>query len=206
MTSSTTMFATPLGRFLLCFAILLALLGLFEAVQYLGSYSPLTVIALCLLVLCVRRLGWLAPSRSMAAHRPPFEDESRRSGEKPEGSAVPIEPLMSAPNKRLSGQNRAPRQTELRIDLVADPAETERRKTSWEWAFAKWSADLPSVLMIGYQLFVFMALGFPVGTAIVVNLTGLNLLLSFLIAEAVALIAFYVFRRTRRQSRSSGWD
>ena len=39
MTSATTMFATPLGRFLLCFAILLALLGLFEVVEYLASYS-----------------------------------------------------------------------------------------------------------------------------------------------------------------------
>jgi hypothetical protein len=94
----------------------------------------------------------------------------------------------------------------LSRDLVADPTEIERRKASWESAFAKWSADVPSVLAIGYQLVVFMALGFPVGTAIVANLSGLNLLLSFLIAEAVALIAFYVFRRMRRQSRNRGWD
>jgi Flp pilus assembly protein TadB len=202
MTSSTIMFANPLGHFLLCFAILLALLGLFEAVQYLGSYSPLTIIALSLLILCARWLGWLKPSLSMPARRPPFEDESRRSREEPEGLASPIEPLMSARNENLSSQGLAPQQVELRRDLVADFAEIERRKASWQWAVARWSVDLPTMLKIGYQLAVFVSLGFFIGTGIVASLTGLNLLLSFFIAEVVAVTSFYGFQRMRRKSRN----
>ena len=84
---------------------------------------------------------------------------------------------------------------------MIDPIETERRKASWQWAFARWSADAASFLWeLGIQFFLFASLGFFVGTGIVAQLFGLNLLLSFIIAEVVALMALYVFRKMKRQS------
>jgi len=84
---------------------------------------------------------------------------------------------------------------------VIDPVETERRRASWEWAFARWSADRASFLWkLGIHLFIFTSLGFFVGTGIVARLLGFNLLLSLIIAEIAALMALYVYRKMKRQS------
>jgi amino acid transporter len=86
------------------------------------------------------------------------------------------------------------------VDVV-ERIETERRKASWQWALARWSAGTaPFLCELGIQLFLFASLGFFVGTGIVARLFGLNLLLSFIIAEVAALMALYVFRKMKRRS------
>jgi len=86
---------------------------------------------------------------------------------------------------------------------VISPIEIERRKASWKWAFARWSAyKAPALLELGIQCFLVANFGFFVGTGIVIQLFGLNLFLSIIIAEVAAFIALYVYRKIRRQSRN----
>jgi len=84
---------------------------------------------------------------------------------------------------------------------VIDPVEIERRKASWQWAFARWLANTAPVLWeLGIQCFLFATFGFFVGTGIVVQVFGLTLLLSLIIAEVAAFIALYVYRKMKRRS------
>jgi len=82
---------------------------------------------------------------------------------------------------------------------VINPVEIERGKASWQWAFARWLAHTAPVLWkLGIQCFLFATFGFFVGTGIVAQVFGLNLLLSFIIAEVAAFIALYVFLKIKR--------
>jgi len=85
---------------------------------------------------------------------------------------------------------------------MSDPIERERRKARWEIRFAGWLADAgPSGWSEGKLLFLWSSVAFFSGTPTVSSLFGLNLLASFLIAEAAVVLGLIVYEGIRQNRR-----
>jgi hypothetical protein len=81
---------------------------------------------------------------------------------------------------------------------MTDPVERERRKARWTVKFAGWLADItPFVWTLGKQLVLWTSIAFFVGTGTLTLFFGVNLLVAFLIAEAVAIIGLLIYRKVK---------
>jgi hypothetical protein len=78
---------------------------------------------------------------------------------------------------------------------MTDPSERERRKSRWETRFAGWLVEkTPLAWTLAKQLVLTISISLFLGTGFVAWLFGFNILVSFCISTAIALVALFVYR------------
>jgi len=81
---------------------------------------------------------------------------------------------------------------------MTDPSERERRKAHWGTRSAGWLVEkMPLAWTLAMQLVLTISISFFLGTGFVAWLFGINILLSFCISTAIALVGLFVYRSRR---------